>query len=166
MILIAIGANLAAPGGTTPIETCRAALPSIAGIEGLSLVAVSAWYRSTAIPNKEHPDYCNGAIRLEGEADPVVLLRTLNKIEAEFGRERGIVNAPRTLDLDIIDLNGLVRDFQAPILPHPRAHLRAFVLRPILDIAPFWRHPVLGQNVLTLLSELPPQGIRPWGDEG
>jgi 2-amino-4-hydroxy-6-hydroxymethyldihydropteridine diphosphokinase len=78
---------------------------------------------------------------------------------------RGEPNAARTLDLDIIDLNGIIRAVPDPILPHPRAHYRAFVLRPLLDVAPGWRHPVLRQSVATLLAELPPQAIEPWAEE-
>lgn len=165
MILIAIGANLPGPQGLGPEETCKAAVPLICAIGGLKFVALSPWYRSAAIPRAAHPDYCNGVVRLEGEIDPITLLDRLHAIEAEFGRERGARNAPRPLDLDIIDLNGMIRATPPPVLPHPRAHLRAFVLRPILDVAPAWRHPTLRQNVATLLAELPPQNIQPWSDE-
>jgi 2-amino-4-hydroxy-6-hydroxymethyldihydropteridine diphosphokinase len=165
MILIAIGANLPGPGGTAPIETCRAAIPFLSEISGLSFVAMSPWYRTAAIPNSEVPDFCNGVIRLQGEIDPLELLFKLQEIEDRFGRQRLFLNAPRTMDLDIIDLNGRIRATPTPILPHPRAHLRAFVLRPILDVAPAWRHPALHQNVSTLLAELPPQNIQLWHEE-
>jgi len=165
MILIAIGANLPGPEDTAPIENCRAAVPLLCAIPGLTFVALSSWYRTVAIPHADHPDYCNGVIRLGGEIDPVVLLDKLQEIELGFGRQRRAPNAPRPLDLDIIDLNGLVRATPTPVLPHPRAHLRAFVLRPILDVAPAWRHPALRQNISTLLAELPQQSIQPWYDE-
>ncbi|HQT47779.1 MAG TPA: 2-amino-4-hydroxy-6-hydroxymethyldihydropteridine diphosphokinase [Acidocella sp.] len=165
MILIAIGANLPGLCGSLPLETCRAAAQRVREDPGLDFVALSSWYRTAAIPRGDFPDYCNGVLRLRGEADPAELLARMHAIEAEFGRERGELNAPRTLDLDVIDINGLIRATPTPVLPHPRAHLRAFVLRPILDVAPGWRHPVLRQNVATLLSELPPQGIQPWHDE-
>jgi len=165
MILIAIGANLARKDGGTPVETCRASVPLLCDISGLSFVALSSWYRSASIPKGDLPDYCNGVIRLEGEIEPVFLLTKLHEIEREFGRERTELNAPRTLDLDIIDLNGIIRATPDPILPHPRAHLRAFVLRPILDVAPAWRHPTCRNSVTTLLAELPPQNIRPWPED-
>ncbi len=166
MILIAIGANLPGLDGSTPIETCRAAVPLLSALPELSFVAVSQWYRTASVPRADLPDYCNGVIRLHGEVDPESLLRQLHAIEARFGRVRSEPDAPRTLDLDIIDLNGLIRAAPAPVLPHPRAHLRAFVLRPILDVAPAWRHPALRQSVATLLADLPPQNIQPWHDEG
>jgi 2-amino-4-hydroxy-6-hydroxymethyldihydropteridine diphosphokinase len=165
-ILIAIGANLPGPEGQPPIQNCRDAVPLLCAIPGLAFVALSSWYRSVAQPRADQPDYCNGVIRLSGYVDPAGLLARLHEIEALFGRERTVTNAARSLDLDIIDLNGMIRAVPAPVLPHPRAHLRAFVLRPILDVAPGWRHPILQQNVSTMLAELSPQGIRPWDEDG
>ncbi len=165
MILIAIGANLPGTDGAAPLETCKAAAEAVRAIPGLNFVALSTWYRTAAIPVSSQPDYCNGMVRLEGEIDPVTLLKALQEIEARFGRERSVLNAARRLDLDIISLNGIIRATPDPVLPHPRAHQRAFVLRPLLDVAPAWRHPVLRQNVTTLLAELPPQIIEPWHDE-
>ncbi|MDE2238588.1 MAG: 2-amino-4-hydroxy-6-hydroxymethyldihydropteridine diphosphokinase [Rhodospirillales bacterium] len=165
MILIAIGANLAGGDGITPMETCAAAAGAIRAIQGLEFVALSLWYRTRAIPASSQPDYCNGMIRMRGEIDPAALLRQLHEIEIKFGRERSAPNAARTLDLDIIDMAGIIRATPDPVLPHPRAHLRAFVLRPLLDVNPAWRHPVLKQNVTTLLAELPPQAIEPWHDD-
>jgi 2-amino-4-hydroxy-6-hydroxymethyldihydropteridine diphosphokinase len=85
-------------------------------------------------------------------------------LEQVFARTRDGPNAARTLDIDLIDINGLLRDAPDPILPHPRVHLRGFVLRPIMDVAPGWRHPVLRQSVSTLLSDLPPQRVVPWNE--
>ncbi|HYP64256.1 MAG TPA: 2-amino-4-hydroxy-6-hydroxymethyldihydropteridine diphosphokinase [Acidocella sp.] len=165
MILVAIGANLPGPDGVSARESCAEAAEAVRAIEGLEFVALSPWYRTRPIPAASQPDYCNGMIRLEGDIAPDALLARLQEIEGRFGRARGEVNAARTLDLDIIDLNGIIRAVPDPILPHPRAHLRAFVLRPLLDVAPGWRHPVLRQSIATLLAELPPQGITPWADE-
>ncbi|OYV36769.1 MAG: 2-amino-4-hydroxy-6-hydroxymethyldihydropteridine diphosphokinase [Rhodospirillales bacterium 20-64-7] len=165
MILIGIGANLPGPSHASPADTCRAAVTAICEIPGLSFVALSEWYRTTSIPDREQSDYCNGVVRMAGEIDPADLLARLHAIEDRFGRTRPFANAPRTLDLDIISLNDLVRAAPAPVLPHPRAHLRAFVLRPMLDVAPGWRHPVHQQGLSSLLAELPPQGIQPWHDE-
>jgi 2-amino-4-hydroxy-6-hydroxymethyldihydropteridine diphosphokinase len=114
------------------------------------------------VPKSSQPDYCNGVIRMAGQIAPEALLRQLQEIETRFGRARGTPNAARTLDLDIIDLNALIRAVPDPVLPHPRAHLRAFVLRPILDVAPNWRHPALQSSLTSLLADLPPQEIEPW----
>jgi 2-amino-4-hydroxy-6-hydroxymethyldihydropteridine diphosphokinase len=162
MILISVGANLPGQDGAAPIDTCIAAVAAVGTIPGLRRTDLSPWYRTTAIPKSDQPDYCNGVIRLEGEIAPAALLTALQEIETRFGRVRGALNGARTLDLDIIDLNGAIRATPAPILPHPRAHLRAFVLRPILDVAPGWRHPALRMGVSALLAELAPQGIEPW----
>ena len=150
MILIAVGANLPTAAGDTPFDTCVAAVEQVRQLVGLRFVALSSW------------NYCNGIIRMEGEPAAIQLLHDLQEIELRFGRQRSWPNEARTLDLDIIDLNGAIRATPPPILPHPRAHLRAFVLRPVMDVAPSWRHPTLRQSVTSLLSELPPQGIEPW----
>lgn len=165
MILIAIGANMPAPDGTAPLDTCRASVPEMCAIAGLSFVALSGWYRTAPVPRGIGADYCNGMVRLEGGIDAAALLAELQGIEARFGRARSYPNAPRSLDLDIIDLNGMIRAAPDPILPHPRAHLRAFVLRPLLDVAPGWRHPVYRSSLTTLLAGLPPQGIEPWDND-
>jgi 2-amino-4-hydroxy-6-hydroxymethyldihydropteridine diphosphokinase len=93
--------------------------------------------------------------------DPAVLLAGLMDIETRCGRKRGTPNAARTLDLDIIGIGDVIRAAPDPVLPHPRAHLRAFVLAPLLDVAPDWVHPVLGCSAEALLAALPPQQIRP-----
>ncbi len=98
--------------------------------------------------------------RLAGEAEPEVLLAALHAIEARFDRERPFPNAPRTLDLDLLDMDGVCRDGPGLTLPHPRLHLRAFVLRPLLEVAPGWRHPRLG-DAAVLLAALPEQALRP-----
>jgi 2-amino-4-hydroxy-6-hydroxymethyldihydropteridine diphosphokinase len=166
MILIAIGANLPGANGEPADETCRAAAAAISALPGLQFHALSGWYRSAPIPRSSQPDYCNGAIRMEGEVRPEALLKLLQALETGFGRVRGAPNAARVLDLDIIDLNGMIRAVPDPILPHPRAHLRAFVLRPILDVAPGWHHPTLHSSVTSLLVDLPQQDIEPWDANG
>ena len=96
------------------------------------------------------------------EPDPAVLLAWLQAIEADAGRSRSVPNAARTLDLDIIamgDGGQMVRAVPDPVLPHPRAHLRAFVLVPLLDVAPNWVHPVLRRSAGELLAALPPQEV-------
>lgn len=162
MILIAVGANLPRRAGEQPIETCISAVEALANLPKLRVVAASPWYRSAPISRFAQPDFCNGVVRMEGTIAPVALLKALQAIETRFGRQRAFPEAPRTLDLDIIDLNGTIRAISPVILPHPRAHLRAFVLRPLLDVAPGWWHPTLRQDAATLLSALAPQVIEPW----
>ena len=159
MILIAIGANLPGAHGEHPLAACRAAAEALRGLPGLRVLALSSWYRTAPQPPSGQPDYINGVARLEGEADPAWLMARLHAIEALGGRVRGERNAPRTLDLDLIDLNGVLRSDPGPVLPHPRAHQRAFVLLPLADVAPAWVHPLLGQGAAALAAGLEPQGI-------
>lgn len=108
------------------------------------------------------PPFVNGMALLDGAAgDPVRLLAALHAIEDRAGRQRPFPNAPRSLDLDLIDLDGLCRDDADPILPHPRAHLRRFVLEPLRDVAPHWVHPVLGLGIAAMLAALPPDEAPP-----
>ena len=160
MILVAIGANLLGPRGQAPLLACRAAAEALRSLPGLRMAGLSRWYRSAPVPPSGQPDYINGVARLEGAADPAWLLARLHGIEQMAGRVRGVRNAARTLDLDLIDLNAVVRAAPDPVLPHPRAHERAFVLYPLADVAPGWVHPVLGRNVAELIAALPAQDIR------
>jgi 2-amino-4-hydroxy-6-hydroxymethyldihydropteridine diphosphokinase len=164
MILIAIGANLPGPEGIFPLATCRMAVEALRDLPGLRLHAVSGWYETDPVPPSDQPPYVNGVARLEvvtALPDPAALLARLQAIEARCGRQRGMPNAARSLDLDIIAMDELVRTAPDPILPHPRAHQRGFVLRPLADVAPDWVHPDLGLAVQALLSALPPDRIVP-----
>ncbi len=159
-VLIAIGANLPSLSGLPPIQTARDAVVALDSLSGFRLVGLSRWYLSAPVPPSGQPDYINGVAHLRGETDPAELLAILQKIERDAGRSRGVVNAARTLDLDIVAMGGLVRTAPDPVLPHPRAHLRAFVLRPLADVAPHWVHPVSGRSVRDLIADLPVQAIR------
>ncbi len=159
--LVAIGANLTRADGSPALETCRWAVARLGRLPGLRVAAVSSWWESAAIPpDPRSPPYVNGMVRLEGAGDRAALLAALHGIEDEVGRARPYPNAPRVLDLDLIDLGGQVLAGPTPILPHPRAHLRAFVLRPLAEVAPGWVHPVLQRRVEDLIAALDPQEIR------
>ena len=159
MILIAFGANLPGPDGSPPSHTCRHAVTAIAAIPGLTLEAVSSLYISEPVPVSDQPSYINGVLRAGGDVAPAALLAHLLEIESLFGRRRTGLNAARSLDLDIIAMGDLIRAAPDPILPHPRAHERAFVLCPLADVAPDWRHPILGLTAADMLAALPPQAI-------
>jgi len=160
MIVVSLGANLGGPGGTAR-ETLGSALTCLME-RGVAVTARSRWYRSAPVPPSDQPDYINGAARVETDLDPWQLLHVMHDLEARFGRRRRVRWAARTLDLDLIDYHGFVTfngwrggrlqepDARHLCLPHPRAHLRAFVLRPMAEIAPAWRHPVLGLDLPTL----------------
>jgi len=131
-------------------------------LPGIRVAGVSRWYETDPVPPSGQPPYINAVAELltDAEIGPAALLARLHEIEAGSGRQRGAINAARTLDLDIIAIDGLVRESPDPVLPHPRAHLRAFVLAPLAGLLPDWVHPVLGRTAASLLADLPDQGIR------
>lgn len=156
MILIALGANLSGPAGT-PVAQLEAALGALTG-RGIAVLRRSRWWRSPAWPDPTDPAFVNGVAALETALAPAALLAELHAIEAQLGRRRGRPNAPRSLDLDLLDHRGLVSDggAGAPVLPHPRLTARAFVLLPLRDVAAAWRHPVSGLDLAALIAALPP----------
>jgi 2-amino-4-hydroxy-6-hydroxymethyldihydropteridine diphosphokinase len=162
--LVGIGANLSGPDGRPALETCKQAAAMLDSFPGMRLIGLSRWYASAPVPPSGQPAYINAVASLlvdpGGAADPAKLLAWLMEVEDACGRRRSTPNAARTLDLDIIGIGNMVRDAPDPILPHPRAHLRAFVLAPLADVAPNWSHPVLGRTAAALLADLPPQEIR------
>ncbi|MCB2101133.1 MAG: 2-amino-4-hydroxy-6-hydroxymethyldihydropteridine diphosphokinase [Rhodobacterales bacterium] len=153
-ILVAVGANLPHPRHGPPLATCRAALAALEGA-GVALVARSRWYRTAPVPVSDQPWYVNGVAAVETALDPRALLALLHAVEADFGRVRAERNAPRILDLDLLAHGDTVLPGPDLILPHPRLHERAFVLLPLADVAPRWRHPVLGRTVAEMIAALP-----------
>lgn len=159
-ILVAIGANLASDKGRSPLETCQWAAGQLAQLPGLELRRVSRWFATQPIPASDQPRFVNGAAWLSGASEPCHFLETLHAIEAEAGRVRGVPNAARTLDLDLLAMDGLVMAAPKLVLPHPRLQDRAFVLAPLQDIRPDWTHPVLHLNVATMLAAVSGQDVQ------
>ena len=164
MILVGIGSNLAAPGYSSPLETARAALAELPPI-GVALVASSRWYLSEPVPASDQPWFVNAVARVATELPPGELLARLLALESRFARRRGVRDAARTLDLDLLDYDGRQCATADLELPHPRLHQRRFVLAPLCDIAPRWRHPTMALSAAELLAGLPAgQPIRRLGD--
>jgi 2-amino-4-hydroxy-6-hydroxymethyldihydropteridine diphosphokinase len=175
---VALGANATSSAGA-PEKTLMATVARLA-LESLTIRAVSRFCRTPAFPPGSGPDFINAALTLETTLSPAALLAVLHRIEAEFGRTRTERWGPRTLDLDLL-LHGdailpspetharwtaLAPDRQrseAPdtlVLPHPRLAERAFVLVPLAEVAPLWRHPVTGLTVAAMLAALGPGAAR------
>ena len=153
MILIALGANLPSCAGP-PTATLRATLGTLKQ-RNVAVRAVSSYYRSKAWPDARDPDFVNAVALVETELSPSGLLAVLKEIECAFGRETTERNAPRPLDLDILDYDGKINNGSSLTLPHPRLHERGFVLIPLRDVAPDWTHPVSGLHVDALIEFLP-----------
>ena len=134
--VIALGSNL-----SQPQQQVKAALDELAALPGCRLLQASSLYLSAPVGYTDQPDFVNAVCLLETGLEPQDLLSALHGIEAKFGRERTFRNAPRTLDLDIIDFNGITLHSERLTLPHPRAHERSFVMLPLAEIAPDYRLP-------------------------
>ena len=148
---IAMGANLKSDLNLTLKENLEIALNMFQGYD-LNILKVSNWYKTQPIPISNQPWFINAVIKISTKKSPKELLETLQTIEKLFGRKRNILNGPRTLDLDIIDYNGLIEN-NDPILPHPRMHIRKFVLIPLQDIEPNWVHPITQKNINFLIQK-------------
>ena len=155
-IYIGIGANLPHPTYGAPVDTLRAALTDLGG-HGVERRRLSPWYRTAPVPVSDQPWYVNAVAEIATDLPPDALLAALHAVEEAFGRVRSVPNAARRIDLDLLDFRGEI----APggpckaTLPHPRMAGRAFVLRPLADLAPGWRHPVSGASIKTLVAALP-----------
>ena len=176
--LIALGANMPA-AGRAPASTLSRALALLGAVPGISVARVSRWYRTPAWPPGSGADFVNGAAALGSALPPATLMARLHEVEDRLGRTRTLRWGPRACDLDLLGMGDLVLPDPetvsrwmalAPgaaaagtpdrlLLPHPRLHERAFVLVPLLDVAPGWRHPVLGRTVAEMRAALPPERL-------
>jgi len=156
MILLGLGANLPSLAGP-PQATLERALEELAA-RGARTVQRSPWYGARPVPASEQPDYVNGVAQLETALPAGELLAVLHQVERQFGRFRqGLQrepNAARPIDLDLLAYGGLVVCEPGIKVPHPRLHLRSFVLAPLCDIAPQWIHPALKRSARQLYQAL------------
>lgn len=157
-VLIGLGANLPSQYGD-PKASLIAAL-GLLQAGGMQILARSPWYESEPVPISDQPWFTNAVIAGITLISADNLLKNLHKIEQQLGRARGAINAARPLDLDLLSYGDIATPKASPvhgvaILPHPRMQDRTFVLRPLADIAPHWRHPVLKASASELLGRLP-----------
>jgi 2-amino-4-hydroxy-6-hydroxymethyldihydropteridine diphosphokinase len=158
-IFIGLGANLPSPIYGPPEATLAAALERLAAL-GVTPVARSRWYESAPVPLSQQPWFVNAVARIETTLAAAPLLAVLHEVEAAFGRVRTVRDAPRLIDLDLLAYGDLVMTGEGgPLLPHPRMHQRAFVLLPLRELAPQWRHPRLRRSLDELIAALPSEQV-------
>jgi 2-amino-4-hydroxy-6-hydroxymethyldihydropteridine diphosphokinase len=150
---IALGANLG-----DPVATVLAAFGALANLNESRVVHTSSLYRTTPVGNTEQPEFINAVAALETTLAPEELLDALLEVEQRFGRIRAEKNGPRTLDLDLLLYNDLELELPRLTLPHPRLHLRAFVLLPLAEISPKMPLPRRG-TIAAWLPAVANQGI-------
>jgi 2-amino-4-hydroxy-6-hydroxymethyldihydropteridine diphosphokinase len=137
---IGLGSNL-----EDPQNQLRRAFVDIGKLPDTRVVAMSSLYRSAPLGCINQPDFVNGVAKIATNLTPQALLQALLQIEQQHGRERTFRNAPRTLDLDVLLYDEVQLHEHGLTIPHPQMHLRAFVLQPLLEIAPDIGIPGVGQ---------------------
>ena len=120
----------------------------------IKIIKISNFYETPSYPNKNLPKFLNVGLIVDYQDNYLSLLKEIKLIEKKLGRIRTQKNDPRTIDIDIIDFKGEIKKTDKLILPHPKCHLRNFVLFPILQIAPDWFHPILKKNAQFLIDKL------------
>jgi 2-amino-4-hydroxy-6-hydroxymethyldihydropteridine diphosphokinase len=146
---IALGSNIGSNLGN-PQKIVKSAMDLLGEIRETEVLERSSLYRTAPIGYADQPDFINACVKVETRLTARQLMAELQKLEKQFGRERKIENGPRTLDLE--------QDEHGLILPHPRMHERAFVLMPLLEIAPDVTIPEKG-DVKNLLARCKNQEI-------
>jgi 2-amino-4-hydroxy-6-hydroxymethyldihydropteridine diphosphokinase len=155
LVFLGIGGNLPSPTFGSPLAVMAATLRELPSF-GILVRRRSRWYRSSAVPPSDQPPFINGVLDIQTSLDAEALLKALHDVEAKFGRVRSVPNAARVLDLDLLAWGRMVVQSEAGLcLPHPRMHLRAFVLKPLAELARGWRHPRLGLSVQEMVASLP-----------
>ena len=157
MKLIGFGSNLQG-NGKSPQENCQEAIFRLSQHK-ITILRTSSFFESAPIPDSTQPWYINSVASISTELAPLSLLKYLLAVESEMGRRRGVKNAPRIIDLDLLAYDDQVIELEQLIVPHPKIRERGFVLRPLAQVAPDWVHPVCGKHIKLLIQELDPGQI-------
>lgn len=152
MIFIGIGSNLSSKIHGSPMKICLEAVKILK--TEILIDSMSPWYESEPVPKSDQPWYINGVLNIKTKLNPLDILKLLLKIEGDFGRVREKKNESRILDLDLLSFKNRIIYTDRLILPHPRMHLRSFVMRPIVDINPDWIHPKLKMNAMDIMRRI------------
>ena len=152
MIFLNIGSNLDSSKGNRFFNLNKTL--ELIKLENIKIIKISSVYETPSYPDKKKPKFLNIGLCVECNYLPEQLIKKFHKIEKKLQRTRGIKNQPRTCDIDLIDYNGKILNSRKVITPHPIAHLRNFVLYPIKEIAPIWKHPILNKRIDFLIKKL------------
>jgi 2-amino-4-hydroxy-6-hydroxymethyldihydropteridine diphosphokinase len=158
-LIIAVGGNITNKQGVHPTKVCDDAI-NLLQDHKIYIEKQSKWYISEPIPVSSQPKYFNKVIMAKSFLNELEILKILHLIEKKFGRIRKKVNEPRIIDLDLIDCFGLILDNENISIPHPRAHLRRFVMEPLSEINSNWIHPIYKKSVSQILKDLNRQNIQ------
>ena len=153
IIIIGVGGNIYSENGCHPIEVCKTAIDTLVEYS-IKVEKQSKWYSSEPIPKSDQPDFFNCVILATTKLNEYDVLKSLHQIENKFGRKRNLINEARTIDLDLIDYSSKVLQNNIITIPHPRAHLRKFVMGPLSEIYPNWIHPIFNKNIDSLFIKL------------
>jgi 2-amino-4-hydroxy-6-hydroxymethyldihydropteridine diphosphokinase len=158
-IYVGLGSNLPSATYGQPRAVLEASLRLMAEA-GVRVVACSSWWRTAPVPvTLDQPWYTNRLAEIATALPPPELMKALLDIEARLGRTRDQRWEARVIDLDLIDYDGRIEPGPVAILPHPRMAERGFVLKPLAELAPGWRHPVTGTAIADLIAALPPEQV-------
>ena len=152
MIHLNIGSNLNSIHGSR-FDNISIAIQLLTEAK-IQIEKISNFYETPSYPNHKLPKFLNVGILANKNLNLLRLFKDINLIQKKIGRKKTKKNDPRVIDIDIGDFNGLIKDSKDLVLPHPRAHLRNFVLYPILEIDPKWSHPILKKNAQFLIDNL------------
>ena len=157
--IIAVGSNIKSPEGFSPIKNCNNAINELSKFN-INIVQKSSWYLSEPIPKSSQPKFYNSVLLCDTNHNANKILKIIQIIEQKFGRIRVFKNMPRCIDLDIISFNRNVKNSLLLTIPHPRMHLRKFVLLPLFEIDSQWLHPLLKKNIQFFLEKVKYQKIK------